>query len=64
LDKETCSFDEPVQFDRNYKHWSAASYIVVDLSRVSHAVDSAALQVTHRCTPAPCGMLTALPTAL
>jgi len=36
--------------------------VVVDLSRVFHAVDSATLQVAHRCTPAPCGMLTALPT--
>jgi len=36
--------------------------VVVDLSRVFHAVDSATLQVTHRCTPAPYGMLTALPT--
>jgi len=25
--------------------------VVVDLSRVFHAVDSATLQVTHRCTP-------------
>jgi len=30
--------------------------VVADLSRLFHAVDSAALQVTHRCTPAPCGM--------
>jgi len=37
--------------------------IVVESSRVFHAVDSATLQVTHRCTPAPHGMLTALPTA-
>ena len=29
--------------------------VAVDLSRVFHAVDSAALQVTHRCTPAPYG---------
>jgi len=39
--------------------------VVVDLSRVFHAVDSATLQVTHRCTPAPYGTLTvpaALPT--
>jgi len=36
--------------------------VVVDLSRVFHAVDSARLQVAHRCTPAPYGMLTALPT--
>jgi len=41
---------------------SAASYVVVDLSRVFHAVDSAALQVAHTCTPAPHGTLTALPT--
>jgi len=33
--------------------------VVVDLSRVFHAVDSATLQVTHRCTPAPYGMLAA-----
>jgi len=37
--------------------------VVVDLSRVFHAVDSATLQVTHRCTPAPHGML-AVPAAL
>jgi len=36
--------------------------VVVDLSRVFHAVDSAALQVAHRYTPAPCGMLAVLPT--
>jgi len=36
---------------------------VVDLSGVFHAVDSATLQVTHRCTPAPYGML-AVPAAL
>jgi len=36
--------------------------VVVDLSRVFHAVDSATLQVTDRCTPAPYGMLAALPT--
>jgi len=36
---------------------------VVDLSRVFHVVDSATLQVTHRCTPAPYGML-AVPAAL
>jgi len=36
---------------------------VVDLSRVFHAVDSATLQVTHRRTPAPYGML-AVPAAL
>jgi len=37
--------------------------VVVDFSRVFHAVDSAALQVTHRCTPAPDGTLAA-PAAL
>jgi len=37
--------------------------VVVDLSRVFHAVDSAALQLAHRCTPAPDGML-AVPAAL
>jgi len=37
--------------------------VVVDLSRVFHAVDSAALQVAHRCAPAPHGML-AVPAAL
>jgi len=37
--------------------------VAADLSRVFHAVDSAALQVTHRCTPAPCGM-PAAPAAL
>jgi len=36
--------------------------VVVDLSRVFHAFDSATLQVTHRCTPAPYGILAALPT--
>jgi len=61
--KETCLFDETVQFIRNYKHCCAASYVVVDLSRVFHAVDSATLQVTHRCIPAPYGML-AVPAAL
>jgi len=40
---------------------SAASYCCCRSSRVFHAVDSATLQVTHRCTPAPYGMLTALP---
>jgi len=42
---------------------SAASYVVADLSRVFHAADSATLQVTHRCTPAPDGML-AVPAVL
>jgi len=37
--------------------------MVVDLSRVFHAVDSATLQCAHRCTPAPYGML-AVPAAL
>jgi len=37
--------------------------VVVDLSRVFHAFDSATLQVTHRCTPAPYGML-AVPAVL
>jgi len=37
--------------------------VVVDLSRVFHAVDSVTLQVTRRCTPAPYGML-AVPAAL
>jgi len=37
--------------------------VVVDLSRVFHVVDSATLQVAHRCTPAPHGMLAA-PAAL
>ena len=37
--------------------------VVVDLSGVFHAVDSATLQVAHRCTPAPYGML-AVPAAL
>ena len=36
--------------------------VVVDLSRVFHAVDSATLQVAHRCTPAPYGTLAVLPT--
>jgi len=30
--------------------------VVVDSSRVFHAVDSATLQATHRCTPAPHGI--------
>jgi len=41
--------------------------VVADLSRVFHAVDSATLQVTHRCTPAPYGTLAApaaLPTCM
>jgi len=38
--------------------------VVVDLlSRVFHAVDSATLQATHRCTPAPYGS-TAVPAVL
>jgi len=37
--------------------------VVVDLSIVFHAVDSATLQVTHRCTPAPDGTL-AVPAVL
>ena len=40
--------------------------VVVDLSRVFHVIDSATLQLTHRCTPAPDGMLAVpavLPTA-
>jgi len=36
--------------------------VVVDLSGVFHAVDSATLQAAHRCTHAPCGTLAALPT--
>jgi len=61
--KETCLFDETVQFIRNYKHCSAASCCCCRSSRVFHAVDSATLQVTHRCTPAPYGIL-AVPAAL
>jgi len=30
--------------------------VVADLYRVFHAVDSATLQVAHRCTPAPYGI--------
>jgi len=37
--------------------------VVVDLSRVFYAVDSATLQPVHRCTPAPYGTL-AVPAAL
>jgi len=37
--------------------------VAVDLSRVFHVVDSTTLQATHRCTPAPYGML-AVPAAL
>ena len=37
--------------------------VVADLSRVFHAVDSATLQATHRCTPAPYGTL-AVPAVL
>jgi len=58
--KETCLFDETVQFIRNYKHCCAASYVVVDLSRVFHAIDSATLQAAHRCTHAPYGILAVL----
>jgi len=36
--------------------------VVVDLSGVFHVIDSAALQVAHRCTHAPYGTLAALPT--
>jgi len=36
--------------------------MVVESSRVFHVVDSVTLQTTHRCTPAPYGMITALPT--
>jgi len=36
--------------------------VVADLSRVFHVIDSATLQAAHRCTPAPYGMLAALPT--
>jgi len=53
--KETCLFDETVQFIRNYMHCCAASYVVEDLSRVFHAIDSATLQAAHRCTHAPYG---------
>jgi len=63
--KETCLFDETVQFIRNYMHCCAASYVVEDLSRVFHAIDSATLQAAHRCTHAPYGtpaVLAALPT--
>ena len=35
---------------------------LVESSEVFHDVDSAALQLTHRCTPAPYEMLTAPPT--
>jgi len=37
--------------------------VVVDLSRVFHVIDSATLQLTHRCTPAPDGTL-AVPAVL
>jgi len=37
--------------------------VVVDLTRVFHVVDSATLQLTHRCTPAPDGIL-AVPAVL
>jgi len=55
------------RFNRNYKHRTAVLLanvvvVVVDLSGVFHAIDSAALQATHRCTPAPYGTLAALPT--
>jgi len=36
--------------------------VVADLSGVFHVVDQATLQVTHRCTHAPYGILAALPT--
>jgi len=41
----------------------AVVVVVVDLSRIFHVVDSATLQLAHRCTPAPDGMLAA-PAAL
>jgi len=37
--------------------------VVVESSRVFHAIDSAALQLVHRCTPAPYGIL-AVPAVL
>jgi len=37
--------------------------VVVDLLESSMLLTQAALQATHRCTPAPCGML-AVPAAL
>jgi len=36
--------------------------VVVDLSGVFHAIDSATLQAAHRCTHAPYGTLAVLPT--
>jgi len=54
------------QFNRNYKHCSAASYCCCCCcrsSRVFHVIDSATLQATHMCTPAPYGTLAA-PAAL
>ena len=36
--------------------------VVADLSGVFHVVDSATLQVAHRCTHAPYGTLAVLPT--
>ena len=36
--------------------------VAVDLSRVFHVIDSATLQVAHRCTHAPYGILAVLPT--
>jgi len=36
--------------------------MVVESSRVFHVVGYATLQATHRCTPAPYGMLAVLPT--
>jgi len=62
LDKRPAC-DETVQFIRNYKRCCTASYVVVDLSRVFHAVDSATLQAAHRCTHAPYGTL-AVPAVL
>ena len=57
LDKETCLFDETVQFIRNYKPCSAASQCCCCCccrsSGVFHAIDSATLQAAHRCTHAP-----------
>jgi len=38
--------------------------VVADLSGVFHVVDSATLQVAHRCTHAPYGILAVLPTLL
>jgi len=68
LDKETCLLMKQfslLEIISTAVLLAVVVVVVVDLSRVFHAVDLATLQVTHRCTPALYGMpaaLAALPT--